>query len=223
MMGLTKKKIQLHPRSRFWLCLKSIKMQRVFVISMVVTSLGFCRLCRICVKNSGRTWNEPGIGWWVCWMLWQRSSTTSPSTTIRTGCTKWWRSAPTSWPWSGLYTDSIISLFSFFVKIIDLPGGKINDPSPGKYYSLLFLLATTSCLPRTLEGLFELTQSPSRAVYSPHALLTKLQRNKDDVRSGKLGAEVPGHGKKLLMQTLIVRLLKTHFFTPIPDNEKSTE
>ena len=29
------------------------------------------------------------------------------------------------------------------------------------------------------------------------------------------GAEVPGHRQKQLMQTLIVRLLKTHFFTPV--------
>ena len=35
-----------------------------------------------------------------------------------------------------------------------------------------------------------------------------------------LGAEVPGHRQKQLMQTLNVRLLKTHFFTPILECEK---
>ena len=49
-------------------------------------------------------------------------------------------------------------------KIVDLPGGQINDPSSGKHYSLQFLLATPSSLSRTLEGLFELTQLPSRAL-----------------------------------------------------------
>ena len=38
-----------------------------------------------------------------------------------------------------------------------------------------------------------------------------------------LGVEVPGHRQQQLTQTLIVRLLKTHLFTPIPDCEKSTE
>ena len=36
-------------------------------------------------------------------------------------------------------------------------------------------------------------------------------------------AEVPGHHQQQLTQTLIVRLLKTHFFTPIFDCEMSTE
>ena len=38
-----------------------------------------------------------------------------------------------------------------------------------------------------------------------------------------LRAEVPGHCQKQLTQTLIVRLLKTHFFTPIRDGDESTE
>ena len=37
-----------------------------------------------------------------------------------------------------------------------------------------------------------------------------------------LGTEVLGH-QKMLMQTLIVRLLKLHFLPPILDFEKSTE
>ena len=66
-------------------------------------------------------------------------------------------------------------------------------------------------LSRTLEGLFELTRRPSRALDSPRALLPELQRNKDNVRCPAIGAEVPGHRQKQLTQTLIVRLLKTHF------------
>ena len=65
-------------------------------------------------------------------------------------------------------------LFPFCKKIIDLPGGKINDPSLGKHYSLLFLPATPSSLSWTLEGLFELTRRPSRALDSSYALLPEL-------------------------------------------------
>ena len=74
-----------------------------------------------------------------------------------------------------------------------------------------------------LEGLFELTRRPSRALDSPRALLLELQRYKDTVRCGALGAEVPGHRQQQLMQTLIVCLMKTHFFTSILHCEKSTE
>ena len=88
---------------------------------------------------------------------------------------------------------------------------QINDPSTGKHYSLTFLPATPSFPLRTLEGLFELTWRHSRALNLPRALLPKLQRYKDTVRCAALGAEVPGHRQQQLTQTLIVRLLKTHF------------
>ena len=55
------------------------------------------------------------------------------------------------------------------------------------------------------------------------ALLPELQRYKDTIRCAALGAEVPGHRQQQLTQTLIVRLLKTLFFTPILDFKKSTE
>ena len=58
---------------------------------------------------------------------------------------------------------------------------------------------------------------------SHRALLPELQRNKDTIRCAALGTEVPGHRQEQLTKTLIVRLLKTHFFTPILDCEKSTE
>ena len=45
-------------------------------------------------------------------------------------------------------------LVPFKKKIIDLPGGRINDPSSGKHYFLLFLPATPSSLSQTLEGAF---------------------------------------------------------------------
>ena len=96
-------------------------------------------------------------------------------------------------------------------------------PGRGKHYSLPFLQATPSSLSHTLEGLFELTQRPSRALDSPRALFPDIQRNKDIVRCVTLFAEVPRHCQKQLTQTLIVRLLKTHFFfTSIIDCEKST-
>ena len=91
------------------------------------------------------------------------------------------------------------------------------------YYSLPFLHATPSSLSQTLEGLFELTWRRSRALDSPRALLAELQIYKDTVRCAALGSEVPGHHQQQLTQTLIVRLLKTHFFTSILDFEKSTE
>ena len=55
------------------------------------------------------------------------------------------------------------------------------------------------------------------ALKSPHALLPELQRNKDAVRCAALGEEVRGHRQQQQTQTLIVRLLKTHFFTLILD------
>ena len=68
-----------------------------------------------------------------------------------------------------------------------------------------------------------LTLRLSSALNSPRALLPELQRNKDNVRRAALVAEVPGHRQKQLTQTLIVRLLKTHFFPLTLDFEKSTE
>ena len=48
-------------------------------------------------------------------------------------------------------------------------------------------------------------------------------RSQDTVRCIALGAEVPGHGQKQLMQTLTVCSLKTHFLPPILDCEDSTQ
>ena len=44
--------------------------------------------------------------------------------------------------------------------------------------SLTFLLATPSSPSRTLEGLFELTRRPSRALDSPRALLPERKRKR---------------------------------------------
>ena len=71
--------------------------------------------------------------------------------------------------------------------------------------------------------LFELTRHPTGALDLPRALLPELQRNKDTVRCAALGAEVPGHRQEQLTQTLIVRLLKMHFSTPILDCQKSKQ
>ena len=53
----------------------------------------------------------------------------------------------------------------------------------------------------------------SSALNLPRPLLPELQRYKDTVRCAELGAEVPGHRQQQLTQTLMVLLLKTHFFT----------
>ena len=119
-----------------------------------------------------------------------------------------------------------LALFSvsFFVnKTANLPGGQINSPLSRKSFSLPFLPATLSSPSRTLKGLFELKRRPFRALDLPRALLPELQRYKDTARCAALGAQVPGHRQQQLTQTLIVRLMKTHFFTPILDCEKSTE
>ena len=72
--------------------------------------------------------------------------------------------------------------------------------------NLPFLPASPVSPSRTLEGRFELTRCPSRALNSPGAVLPELQRYKDSVRCAALGAEVPGHRQQQLTQTLIVRL-----------------
>ena len=106
-------------------------------------------------------------------------------------------------------------------------GGRIHSISGGpqnilswKNYYLLFFPPTYSSWSMTFDGL---TRRPSRALDSPRALLPELQRNKDAVRCAALGTEVPGGHRQQLTQTLIVRLLKTHFFTVILDCDKSTE
>ena len=78
-------------------------------------------------------------------------------------------------------------------------------PCRGKHFNLPFLPVTPSSPSLSLEGLFELTWCPSRALDSPHALLPELPRNKDTIRCAMLGADVPGHRQKQLTQTLIVR------------------
>ena len=101
-----------------------------------------------------------------------------------------------------------IFCFIFFVKTNNLPGGQINDPSLGKHYSLLILPTRPSSPAQILEGTFKLTLCPSRAFDLPCALLPELHRNKDTVDCAPLGAQVPGHRQKQLMQTLIVSLFK---------------
>ena len=101
----------------------------------------------------------------------------------------------------------MVLLISFLYRIIDLPNQWTLVLGRD---SLLWLPANPLSPTRTLEGLFELTRFPSRALDSPGML---LQRNKDTSRCAALGAEVPGHRQEQLMQTFIVRLLRTHFFT----------
>ena len=55
----------------------------------------------------------------------------------------------------------------FLCQINDFPGR--NDPLSGNYFSFTFLPETPSSPFRTLEGLFELTQCPSRPLNLPRA------------------------------------------------------
>ena len=59
--------------------------------------------------------------------------------------------------------------FCFLSEIFYLPGDKSMTSSRGN--AILFLPATPLSLLRTLEGLFDLTRHPSRALDSPRALL----------------------------------------------------
>ena len=99
---------------------------------------------------------------------------------------------------TGLAKNSYYFCF-LFVKIIDLPGGQINDPLLGKHHSLPFLPATPS--------------SPSWALDSLCALLPELQRYKDSVRCATLGAEVPGHRQQQIDANLVQICPKYTFLT----------
>ena len=129
------------------------------------------------------------------------------------------------WWLSGLTTNSNYFLLPFCEKSLVCLEGKPMTP----HREDTFLYRSSQHIPRLclgpmkVEGLFELKRRPSRALDSPRALLPELQKYKDTIRCAALGAEVPGHRQQQLPQTLIVRLLKTHFLTPILDCEMSTE
>ena len=87
-----------------------------------------------------------------------------------------------------------------------MPGGHTNDPSSG--YTLLCSSSPCHLPPfQTIEGLFELTRRPSRALDSPHALLLEQQRYEDTARYGSHGRGGPRtHCQKQFTQASIVRL-----------------
>ena len=82
-------------------------------------------------------------------------------------------------------------------------------PNLGGCCSLRYPLATPLSRRCTLEGIFELTRRPSRALHLPRVLLLELQRNNYTVRCVALGVEVPGDHHEQLAKTSIVHLLKT--------------
>ena len=84
----------------------------------------------------------------------------------------------------------------------------------GKQCYLLFLPATLWSWSRNLEGLFELTQRPSRALglSTCNCFITSETQLQGHVRCGAVAAEFTGHCQNQLTQTLIVHLLKTHLF-----------
>ena len=67
-------------------------------------------------------------------------------------------------------------LFPFCKNSLICLEGKSMTPLRGNTNSLPFLPATPSSPSRTLQGLFELTRRPSRALDLPRALLPELQR-----------------------------------------------
>ena len=73
--------------------------------------------------------------------------------------------------------------------------GKFMKPNRGVCCSLLFLPATPLSL--SLEGLFKLKRCHSRALNLATCVATGTHRNnKDTVRCGVLGTQVPGHSVK---------------------------
>ena len=76
-------------------------------------------------------------------------------------------------------------------KIIDLHGGRINDHSFRKYFTLLFLRGTLLSPAQTYEGLFS-CHSP-RPLDTPLALHLELQRINDPV--GCAGEVPEGQGQ----------------------------
>ena len=81
-------------------------------------------------------------------------------------------------------------------------------PSRRGYCSLLFLLVNPLSLSQTLDGLFQLTCHPSRALNLTSVLLSELQRFKVVLQVR------PGFRREKLTRTLIVCLQKK-FSTPL--------
>ena len=94
----------------------------------------------------------------------------------------------------------------------DLLSWQINDPSSRKYFSLLFLSPTPLSPFRILEGLFELTLHPPRALNLASYVSLDLQRYMDNVRCVALDVEglkttskaTDGNRDCLLVKTSIV-------------------
>ena len=97
-------------------------------------------------------------------------------------------------------------------KIFDSLERHINHLLSRKRYSLPFFRTIPAApVTRTLEGLFEPTQCPSRALISPHALLSEIQSYNSD-KCYTPGPQVPRHRQEKLTQCWIVQLLKMHLF-----------
>ena len=94
-------------------------------------------------------------------------------------------------------------------KIIELPLGQINDPLSRKQYSLPFLQQLPSLGLGPLKGFL----SWPDALQGPLTCLVRCFRNYRETRTTSRAT-----GAK----TLMVRLLKTHFFALILDCKKST-
>ena len=109
---------------------------------------------------------------------------------------------------AGLATNSIFFQFPFGKKSLICLESKSITPHRGS----TFLFRSYQQLPHHRLG-------PLKGFLSWHGL-PELKRCTDTVKCVALAPEVPGHCQKKLTQTLIVHLLKTHFFTLIRECEK---
>ena len=173
----------------------------------------FCRwrILRPCHERSLFWWWRWIRCWWVC----------SLREILERPCLVWGPRPQRFWRDAG-YTQ-VWQLILFLWKIIDLPGGQSMTPSSRKRFSLLFIPSTLSSPSWTLEGLFELTRCPSRALRLASCVVPELQRNNNTVRCAVPGRGIQGHRQEQPTLTLMVCLLKTHLLTPILDSQKSTE
>ena len=85
-----------------------------------------------------------------------------------------------------------------------------------------FLPATPSSLSRTLEEKFWAWQGALKGTQIASCVASGTNQGHHQVCRARC-REVQGHRHKQLTWTVIVRLLQTHFCTPIFDGEKSTE
>ena len=141
------------------------------------TEFGIHHRLESCALFSAKPWHRQfcsEASLYYLWRLWSQSRTAKPSSSVST-FTDQTAVVVSLTSRSGHSLIFFSLLFSIYMK---------SMPPHGRGYCSPFLPATPSSRSRTLDGLFELTRRPSRALDSPPALLPELQRNKVTVRFG---------------------------------------